>query len=176
MAVSLFDWGEAKLDEVMSGAHVAPVPEVTTSPPSAVQPKAWTAPDVGGRNHLEVHPGVLHDASAVVRNHLSQLDQAISRARSHSSAFDSLMISATGAAFGANLATAAEGFATVGQQTSGVHADHARNLSSAADAYDAAETASVRSVSKVGSQLSAGGPGSGADLPASAKASNGNWG
>lgn len=174
--MSLFDWGKAKLDEVMSGAHTAPVPEVTTSPPAAVQAKAWTAPDVSGRNHLEVHTGVLYDASAVVRNHLAQLDQAISQVRSHTSAFDSLMISATGKAFGANLATAADGFATVGQQTSDAHADHAQNLSSAADAYGEAETTSVQRVSKISSQLPAGGTGSGAGGPSSAKASSGNWG
>ena len=160
--------GDAKnaFDEVTSGAHTAPTPQVNSSPPASAQAQVWTAPAVGGNGQITVHRDALVDASDVVRKHLPELDAAINRVNSHSSAFDSLMTWQTGSAFAGNLIAAVEGFATTSQQTSDAHASTAQNLSDTAATYEAAETSNTQAARNVNSQPSSGG---------SSPAASGNW-
>lgn len=159
--------GENLYDEVTSGAHTAPTPQVTSSPPGAKHAQVWTAPAVGGDGHITVHRDALVDASDIVRKHLPDLDAAINRVNSHSSAFDSLMTWETGAAFAGNLIAAVQGFATTSQQTGEAHAATAQNLSDTAGTYEDAETSSTQAARNVGSQR----PSSGG----SPSAASGNW-
>lgn len=176
--------GDAKnaFDEVTSGAHTAPTPQVNSSPPETVQPQVWTAPAVGGSGHITVHRDALVDASDIVRKHLPELDAAINRVNSHSNAFDSLMTWATGSSFGGNLISAVEGFATTSQQTSDAHSAVAQNLSDTAATYEDAESTNTQAARNVGSQPtpsggspSGGSPSGGSASGGSSSAASGNW-
>ena len=183
-------------DEVTSGANTAPVPQVTSSPPPPVQPRTWTAPAVNASGHITVHHGALTTASDVIKNYVTEIDNAVSEVTSHIMAFDSLMGWDTGASFGGNLQNAVTAFTQAGQDTSQAHADTAGNLQSTAATYGDTETANARLASNIGggsspaapsgspapSAPASGGPSSsgpsssGSAPSGSSSASSGNWG
>jgi hypothetical protein len=165
--MGLISWAEDKFDEVTSGAHAASAPQVNSSPPTAVQPQVWTAPNVSGNGHITVHRDALTNASDVVKRHLPALDAAINRVNAHDSAFDSLMTWETGSALGGNLVAAVQGFASASQRTSDAHTNAAQGLSDTASTYEDAETNSTQAVRNVSSQLPSSSGG--------ASASSGNW-
>lgn len=180
---------ENTYDEVTSGAHTAPTPQLNSSPPPAVPAKVWTAPDVSGDGHITVHRDHLTSAADVIRASLPDLDAAINRVNSRRGAFDSLMTWATGQSLAGNLVSAVEGFAAAGQETSDAHGAAAQNLSDTAAAYEDAETSNTQTMGNVGSPRADSGGGSqpapggspsapGGSQPApggSASAASGNW-
>lgn len=156
-------------NDVTSGANTAPVPQVNSSPPRAVQPRTWTAPDVNASGHLTVHHGALTSAADVIKNYVTDLDNAINEITTHYSSFDSLMGWDTGSSFGGNLTAAVTAFTSAGNDTSEAHASTASNLTQTAAVYSDTETTNA--------QLAGGSSGSsGSSGSAGSSSANGNWG
>ena len=157
------------LDEVVTGAKVAPCPQVNSYPPSMQAPKTWQAPDVSDQGKLTVHRDHLTTAADVIKSYLPELDAAVQAVQAQIGAFDSLSGWQTAEQALGNLIATVQGFAAVGQGTSDAHATTASKLVDTAGAYQDAETNSTQAANGIGTQPGAGGGGS------SGSGSAGGW-
>lgn len=158
-AVGLFDAADAFL----TGAHTAPTPQISSTPPAEVQPEQWQAPDVSNSGQLVVHRDHLTTASDVLKAHLPELQMWVRNLQDLSGNFDCLASWPQGQQMCQNLMTLVESFAQVGQQTHDAHADAASNLTATAGAYEAAETDSTQAANGVGT-------------PGGSQPTSGQWG
>lgn len=150
-------------DAFLTGAHTAPTPQITSTPPAEVQPETWQAPDVSKSGHIVVHRDHLTTASDVLKAHLPELQMWVRNLQQLQGSFDSLAAWPQGQQMCQNLMTLAESFTQVGQQTHDAHADAASNLTDTASTYEAAETDNTQAAKGIGA-------------PGGSQSSNGHWG
>ena len=146
-------------NEFLTGANTAPTPQVNSKPPAEVQPERWQAPEVNASGHLVVHRDHLNTAAGIVRQHLPEVQAAITAVKELYPSFGCLSAWPAGQAMCRNLVSAVESFATVGTATHEAHAGAASNLTGTAQHYEEAETKSTQAARSVGA--GGGGPSAG---------------
>lgn len=154
------------VNEFLTGADTAPVPQVSSYPPAREAPKTWVAPDVSAQGEIVVHRDRLTAAADMIKNHLPELDAAVQNLEKQLNAFTSLAGWEAGDQIRRNLEDLARACAKYGQRVSNANEQAAEALIQTTTTYQQVEDSNAATAKTLGGD-SPGAAASGSSGPAS---------